>query len=89
MTRYPAFDGTQNCASTPTDSWFQDESDNTYQDIHTIRRICGTCGFLEPCREYALHHAVHGIWGGTTEYERRRLRQKRNIIPINLESRTS
>ena len=41
------------------------------------RQICTTCPVAEPCLEYALEtNQRAGIWGGTTEEERKSLRRK-------------
>ncbi|WP_082931472.1 WhiB family transcriptional regulator [Rhodococcus qingshengii] len=38
------------------------------------KRICATCPVLVQCRTYALYAGeVYGVWGGTSESERRRL----------------
>jgi len=38
------------------------------------RRICGGCPVRDECLEWALEaRATFGVWGGTTEQERRRL----------------
>lgn len=42
--------------------------------------ICEPCPIRENCLEWALHHEQYGIWGGTTEHQRRVLRKKRNIL---------
>ncbi len=40
------------------------------------KAVCRTCVVRSPCLEYALAtKQVDGIWGGTTERERRRLRR--------------
>jgi WhiB family redox-sensing transcriptional regulator len=43
------------------------------------KEICAECPVREPCLEYALTvREKHGVWGGRTERERRRLiRQRR------------
>ena len=43
------------------------------------KMICGTCPVRQPCLEHALStREKHGVWGGLTERERRRvLRQRR------------
>ncbi len=43
------------------------------------KEICAECPVREPCLEYALGvREKHGVWGGLTERERRRLvRQRR------------
>jgi WhiB family redox-sensing transcriptional regulator len=43
------------------------------------KAICAQCPVREPCLEYAIGvREKHGVWGGLTERERRRLvRQRR------------
>ena len=43
------------------------------------KMICGMCAVRQPCLEFALTtREKHGVWGGLTERERRRvLRQRR------------
>jgi WhiB family transcriptional regulator, redox-sensing transcriptional regulator len=42
------------------------------------RAICATCSERIPCLTFALeHHEVFGIWGGTSDRERRQLRQQK------------
>ena len=46
--------------------------------VDAARRICGTCPVQEPCLEYALAERVdHGVWGGASERERRRILKRR------------
>jgi WhiB family redox-sensing transcriptional regulator len=51
----------------------------TEEEAEAAKAICAHCLVRQPCLEYAL--AVRerdGVWGGTTEKERRRLvRQRR------------
>jgi WhiB family redox-sensing transcriptional regulator len=45
-------------------------------EIQAARRVCQTCPVLAPCLRWALDLGqVSGIWGGTTEEERRALRR--------------
>lgn len=47
--------------------------------IAVAKRICGGCAVIEPCLEYALaNREEHGVWGGTSEKERRRMLKKRD-----------
>lgn len=40
------------------------------------KAICKGCRHLEECRGFALNNNIrYGIWGGTTEMERRRLKK--------------
>lgn len=42
------------------------------------RAICAGCPVREPCRSWAVAHPEElGVWGGLTEDERSRLRQRR------------
>jgi hypothetical protein len=34
------------------------------------------------CLDYAVAYSVQGIWGGTNNRERERIRKQLNIIPI-------
>ncbi len=48
--------------------------------VELARRICVNCPVKEPCLEYALsHHIEHGVWGGTSERERRRIVRRRRV----------
>ena len=40
------------------------------------KAVCKTCAVLADCRDYALTNRImHGIWGGLSERERRRMRR--------------
>ena len=48
--------------------------------VEVARRICATCPVKEPCLEYALFHRIdHGVWGGASERERRRILKRRRL----------
>jgi WhiB family transcriptional regulator, redox-sensing transcriptional regulator len=43
-------------------------------------KICAGCELLDPCRAWALRQplaVLHGVWGGTTHEERKRLLRRR------------
>ena len=44
------------------------------------RVVCGRCAVREMCLAYALEHKEAGIWGGTTEEERKAMR--RNMTSV-------
>jgi WhiB family redox-sensing transcriptional regulator len=49
--------------------------------VEIARRICADCPVKEPCLEYALHNRIeHGVWGGASERERRRIARRRRGI---------
>jgi WhiB family transcriptional regulator, redox-sensing transcriptional regulator len=49
------------------------------EDASEAKAICESCPVREPCLEHALVvREKHGVWGGLTERERRRvIRQRR------------
>jgi WhiB family redox-sensing transcriptional regulator len=51
--------------------------------VEFAQRICGNCPVREECLEYALKFRIeHGVWGGASERERRRiLRRRRQLNP--------
>lgn len=51
--------------------------------VDAARHICADCPVKEPCLEYALsNHIDHGVWGGTSERERRRIARRRRLDPV-------
>lgn len=47
-------------------------------DSEEARAVCATCPVRQACLDFALLTRQHdGVWGGTTESERRRLRRRR------------
>src|SRR5579862_5005251 len=52
--------------------------------VEIARRICADCPVKEPCLEYALHNRIeHGVWGGASERERRRIARRRRGGPLS------
>lgn len=48
--------------------------------VERARRICATCPVIDTCLEYALEHRIeHGVWGGCSERERRRILKRRRL----------
>jgi hypothetical protein len=79
-----AFREEANCAGTDSDAFFTVERTSTYTDIKMLRKICGGCAVVDQCLDYALNHEVLGYWGNTTEFQRRAIRKRLNIIPRQL-----
>jgi WhiB family redox-sensing transcriptional regulator len=52
--------------------------------VQEAQRVCAECPVSETCLEYALAHRIdHGVWGGRSERERRRiLRRRRTAQPV-------
>jgi WhiB family redox-sensing transcriptional regulator len=79
-----AFREEANCADTDPEAFFTEAGSSTYPNVLLLKRICGSCIVKNECLDYALKHEVLGYWGNTTEFQRRKLRQKLNIIPRKL-----
>lgn len=46
--------------------------------VEHAKRVCKTCPVRETCLEYALAHRIdHGVWGGASERQRRRILKQR------------
>ena len=62
------------CRDIPPATFFP--SDGVGVDV--ARRICDACPVQADCLEYALENRIdHGVWGGCSERERRRLLKQR------------
>jgi WhiB family transcriptional regulator, redox-sensing transcriptional regulator len=49
-------------------------------DIARAKAVCASCRVRQPCLDYAIgSRQVHGVWGGTSEEERRDLALGRRI----------
>ena len=65
-----------NCRNEPPGTFFPSDG----VGVEVARRICATCPVQAPCLEYALLHRIdHGVWGGASERERRRIARQRRL----------
>lgn len=55
------------------------------ENTRQAKEICSECSIKFDCLSYALYHEIFGIWGGTTEREREKLRKKMNISVVQKE----
>ncbi len=52
--------------------------------VDKARKICKGCGVRSTCLEYALGLRIeHGVWGGASERERRRINRRRKLATIS------
>jgi WhiB family transcriptional regulator, redox-sensing transcriptional regulator len=55
------------------------------QGVQEAQRICADCPVAEACLEYALVNRIdHGVWGGRSERERRRILRRRRTAEVSL-----
>ena len=51
--------------------------------VEVAKKICAECPSKEPCLEYALTNRIdHGVWGGTSERQRRRILKARRSAAL-------
>ncbi len=63
-----------NCRQYPPDTFFPSDG----AGVDAARRICQGCAVQDHCLTHALdNHIDHGVWGGTSERERRRILRAR------------
>lgn len=74
------FTGEANCNGIDVEMFFSQGSEKQYKEPELLKRVCNNCVVKSECLDYALHHAVIGWWGGTSERQRRTIRKKQNII---------
>ncbi len=49
--------------------------------VEAAQRVCAACEVRAECLEYALLHRIeHGVWGGASERERRRILRRRRDV---------
>jgi len=61
------------CATRPDVDFFPDDPVDETPAIN----VCSGCPVRRPCLDHAVGHRELGIWGGTTEAQRRRIRLRR------------
>ena len=66
------------CRDTDPDLFFPvGTTGHAIEQIESAKAVCMTCESRQPCLEFALTtNQDSGIWGGTSEEERRKLRRQ-------------
>lgn len=68
-----------NCRNEPPSRFFPSDG----VGVEVARRICAGCPVKSRCLEYALEQRIdHGVWGGASERERRRILKRRRDATI-------
>lgn len=79
------------CHDLPLDLFFPSSGMESMRNINVIKPFCAACPVNVECLAYALSHPdERGIWAGTTENDRRKIRSKnyantqlaKNAIPL-------
>jgi WhiB family redox-sensing transcriptional regulator len=65
-----------NCLGINPDLFFPERGES----VTEAKAVCADCIVRNRCREYAItNNEKFGIWGGTSERERRRIRKQRML----------
>ena len=81
---YPDFtkQGDPNCSQYDTEMFFPDpESSMFYYLLKTAKSICSNCPYQMACLNYAVENSEPGVWGGTSEAERKLMR-RRGVVEL-------
>ena len=66
-----------NCSNHPPAVFFPSDG----VGVELAKKICATCPVQQPCLEHALANRIdHGVWGGTSERQRRRILKARRLL---------
>jgi len=71
------------CRADPPERYFPSSG----VGVEIAKRTCNRCPVRVHCLEYALAHRIdHGVWGGCSERERRRILRRRRALAALTES---
>ena len=65
------------CREVGNESFFPDPSRTP--EVREAQSVCFSCIHRAECAEWAINNEAYGVWGGLSEYERRKIRQRKNI----------
>ena len=69
-----------NCRNYPPATFFPSDG----VGVDRARKICNGCPVLDQCLDYALDQRIeHGVWGGCSERERRRILKRRKVDAVS------
>lgn len=77
LTNLPGADlgATPECAETDPEVFFPEKG--RVDLVREAIEICDRCPVRNACLELAVRDGEHGVWGGTTERQRRKIRAER------------
>jgi WhiB family transcriptional regulator, redox-sensing transcriptional regulator len=88
--RYPDFyvKGPTPCSQIDPENFFPEPGAPDYRSkVKKAKEACGGCQYLEECLAWALENNEEGVWGNTTDHERRR--KKRDLAVSAARARRS
>lgn len=65
------------CASADPEAFFPEKPGS--DGSAAAKRLCASCDVRDACLEYAIPNELYGIWGGTSERQRQKMRADRGI----------
>ena len=72
--------GDANCLESEPDMFFAEtDGPNYYQLLNSARRVCTGCPYQLECLTFAVEESLEGVWGGTSDGERRRMKESGKI----------
>lgn len=81
--KYPDFmiKGFPPCSTADPELYFPEKGSGGQGiiEIKMAKRICSSCPYKAECLSWAVANDEIGIWGGTTQKERRALRRQRRL----------
>ncbi|MCP5026575.1 MAG: WhiB family transcriptional regulator [Actinomycetia bacterium] len=67
------------CANKPPELFFPSDG----VGVEVAKKVCEACPMQARCLDYALDNRIdHGVWGGTSERQRRRILRSRRLASI-------
>ena len=81
-TRFPLFvqDEIPVCATTDPEAFFPEKGLGGQKSVKLAKSMCKSCVYVTKCLQWAIDNNETGIWGGTTERERRYMKRTRAKI---------
>lgn len=80
IVKYPRFDGTEGCAGMDLNLFYPEADKHVRPEVLDA---CNNCPFLNQCREWGLASEEHGVFGGLSARQRRRIRTARRQVLVN------
>lgn len=64
------------CIDLPPRTFFQNDA----KKDNEAAQVCKECPVIQECLEYALRHNEYGVWGGTSERQRNKIRIRTYVL---------